>query len=139
MVRQPSKNPRRESNNLLTNAAKFTDVGGRIEVRAARDGDTVEISVTDNGIGLAPDALQNVFQMFVQIGPSLERTEAGLGIGLALAKVLVDLHGGRIAAESAGVGRGTTIRVWLPIAAARSDSIPPTTALDARVYSSDNN
>jgi PAS domain S-box-containing protein len=126
-------------NNLLTNAAKFTDVGGRIEVRAARDGDTVEISVTDNGIGLAPDALQNVFQMFVQIGPSLERTEAGLGIGLALAKVLVDLHGGRIAAESAGVGRGTTIRVWLPIAAARSDSIPPTTALDARVYSSDNN
>src|SRR6185436_15031721 len=102
--------------NLLTNAAKFTDSGGRIKLAARLDADTVEVTVTDNGIGIAPEALDNMFQMFVQFGSPLERTESGLGIGLALAKALVELHGGRISAESAGIGQGTTFRVRLPLA-----------------------
>ena len=102
--------------NLLTNAAKFTDARGRIKLAATLDGGTVEVAVTDNGIGIAPEALEDIFQMFVQIGSPLERTESGLGIGLALAKALVELHGGRISAESAGIGRGTTFRVRLPVA-----------------------
>ncbi len=119
--------------NLLTNAAKFTDVGGRITLTAAREGSDVALSVTDSGIGLAPETLQNIFQMFVQAAPPLERTESGLGIGLALAKALVDLHGGQITAESDGVGHGTTIRVRLPLAAAQGDesaAAPLTAARD---------
>ena len=104
--------------NLLTNAAKFTDAGGRIALGAAHAGADVEISVTDNGVGLPADARDKIFQMFVQVGSPLEQPEAGLGIGLALAKALVDLHGGRISAESGGIGQGTTIRVRLPLAAA---------------------
>jgi PAS domain S-box-containing protein len=117
--------------NLLTNAAKFTDVGGRIALKAVRDGAEVELSVTDSGIGLAPETVQNIFQMFVQVSPPLERTESGLGIGLALSKALVDLHGGRISAESAGKGQGTTIRVRLPLVAAPSAITAPPQAAAA--------
>jgi PAS domain S-box-containing protein len=117
--------------NLLTNAAKFTDVGGRIALKAVRDGAEVELSVTDSGIGLAPETVQNIFQMFVQVSPPLERTESGLGIGLALSKALVDLHGGHISAESAGKGHGTTIRVRLPLVAAPSAITAPPQAAAA--------
>jgi CheY-like chemotaxis protein len=92
-----------------------------------RDGSSVEISVADTGIGLAPETLQHVFQMYVQVGSPLERTEAGLGIGLALAKALIDLHGGQISAESAGLGHGTTIRVRLAAAAGPPPEIAPAT------------
>ena len=102
----------------MRTAPKFTAARGRIKLAGTLDGGTVEIAVTDNGIGVAPEALEDIFRMFVQIGSPLERTESGLGIGLALAKALVELHGGQISAESAGTGLGTTFRVRLPLAPA---------------------
>lgn len=107
--------------NLLTNAAKFTNPGGHIVLRVAADANTVVISVTDNGVGIAPDVIGTIFEMFVQVGASLDRTDGGLGIGLALAKGLVDLHGGEISAESAGLGLGTTITLRLPRTSAPAD------------------
>jgi PAS domain S-box-containing protein len=100
--------------NLLTNAAKFTPPGGQITLSATAHEHAVEIRVSDTGIGLPRDAIDRIFDMFVQIGPALQRAEGGLGIGLALAKGLVELHGGSIRAESAGPDRGTTITVTLP-------------------------
>ena len=100
--------------NLLTNAAKYTDPGGSIELRASASKDAVTLTVADTGIGLAPDALPLVFTMFSQIKTSLDRSEGGLGIGLALSKGLVDLHGGSIEARSAGAGRGSEFTVSLP-------------------------
>jgi PAS domain S-box-containing protein len=101
--------------NLLNNAAKYTNPGGQIEISATERGDVVEVSVRDNGIGIAPDLLPRVFEMFTQLGPSSDRSRTGLGIGLALVKRLLDLHGGSIVAESAGVGRGSEFRVTLPV------------------------
>jgi signal transduction histidine kinase/ActR/RegA family two-component response regulator len=101
--------------NLLNNAAKYTNPGGHIEIAAAQHGDTVEVSVRDDGIGIAPELLPRVFEMFTQLGPSSDRSRTGLGIGLALVKRLLDLHGGSIVAESAGVGRGSEFRVTLPV------------------------
>lgn len=100
--------------NLLTNAAKYTPVGGRIDVAAYGDGGDVVLSVSDNGIGIAADAIGTIFDMFTQIGNHVERTQGGLGIGLSLARRLVEMHGGTISAESAGVGQGTTFTVRLP-------------------------
>jgi PAS domain S-box-containing protein len=101
--------------NLLNNAAKYTNPGGHIEVFAVQHGDTVDVSVRDNGIGIAPELLPRVFEMFTQVGPSTDRSRTGLGIGLALVKRLLDLHKGSIVAESAGVGKGSEFRVTLPV------------------------
>ena len=101
--------------NLLTNAAKYTPVGGRIDVTAHREGDDVVLCVSDNGIGIAPDALGTIFDMFTQVGNKPGRTQGGLGIGLSLAQRLVELHGGTIGARSAGVGQGTAFEVRLPL------------------------
>jgi signal transduction histidine kinase len=100
--------------NLLTNAAKYTDPGGRIEVVARLEGANVAVEVRDDGIGLAPDTLGTLFDTFAQADGSHARAEGGLGIGLALAKGLVDLHGGSIAAHSDGEGRGSRFTVYLP-------------------------
>lgn len=100
--------------NLLTNAAKYTDSEGQITVGARTEGGAVIIFVRDTGIGLAPGMLTEVFDMFSQVEPNQERSEGGLGIGLALAKGLVELHGGRIEARSAGLGSGSEFRVYLP-------------------------
>lgn len=100
--------------NLLTNAAKYMDVGGRIEVRARVAGEEVCIAVKDYGIGLEPESLSAIFEMFSQVKTALDRSEGGLGIGLALVRGLVALHGGRIEASSEGLGRGSEFRVWLP-------------------------
>jgi PAS domain S-box-containing protein len=100
--------------NLLTNAAKYTDPGGSIKLHAAGSEDSVTLSVADTGIGLAPDALSRVFTMFSQIKTAQDRSEGGLGIGLALSKGLVDLHGGSIEARSGGAGRGSEFVVSLP-------------------------
>ena len=99
--------------NLLTNAAKYTDPGGQIWLSAA-SGDKLVISVKDTGIGLSQAALTGVFEMFSQVSASLNRAEGGLGIGLALVKGLVELHGGSVEAKSDGPGKGCEFRVSLP-------------------------
>ncbi len=100
--------------NLLSNAAKYTDAGGAIELSAGRDGDDVVISVSDNGIGMSADWQERVFEMFSQASVALDRSEGGLGIGLALSRGLVELHRGQIQVRSAGVGQGSTFTVRLP-------------------------
>lgn len=102
--------------NLLTNAAKYTPEGGLIELHLERDGDMAQIRVCDNGIGIPAEALATVFNMFSQLEPALERSRGGLGIGLALVRGVVELHGGSIRADSAGCGLGSTFTVRLPLA-----------------------
>jgi PAS domain S-box-containing protein len=107
--------------NLLTNAAKYSEPGGRIVVQAAREGsqgskgNEVAIRVQDSGIGLAPEHLRSIFEMFGQVDASPERSHGGMGIGLALARGLVQLHGGSISAHSAGPGKGSEFVVRLPV------------------------
>jgi signal transduction histidine kinase/CheY-like chemotaxis protein len=100
--------------NLLNNAAKYTDPGGHVLVAAAREGDEAVVRVADNGVGITPDKLPRVFELFVQEERSLDRAQGGLGIGLALVKRLVELHGGRVEAHSAGQGQGSEFVVRLP-------------------------
>jgi signal transduction histidine kinase/ActR/RegA family two-component response regulator len=100
--------------NLVLNAAKYTDPGGRIEISARDEGDEVAIEVRDTGIGIEPDKLQQVWELFVQVDDSHERTRKGLGIGLALVRDLVQRHGGRVEAASQGLGHGSTFTVRLP-------------------------
>src|SRR5262249_51265616 len=109
--------------NLLTNAAKYTNAGGKIGLSAERDHTHAIIRVVDNGIGLARESLGNVFEMFARIGTSIDRNEPGLGIGLALARGLVQLHGGTIEAHSAGLGRGSEFIVHLPLVRASAGSL----------------
>jgi PAS domain S-box-containing protein len=103
--------------NLLTNAAKYTPDGGLIELHLGCDSGVAEIRVCDNGIGIPAPALATVFDMFSQLEPALERSKGGLGIGLALVRGIVELHGGSIQAESAGQHKGSTFTVRLPLAA----------------------
>lgn len=101
--------------NLLTNAAKYTPAGGQVALSVAREADEAAITVQDNGIGIAPEYQQRVFDMFYQVDQSLERGTAGLGVGLTIAAQLIDMHGGRLELQSAGVGRGSTFTVRLPL------------------------
>lgn len=101
--------------NLLNNAAKYTNRGGQIWLTAKRDGSTAVVSVRDNGIGLSADMLPVVFEMFMQVDRSSNRSEGGLGIGLTLVKNLVEQHDGTIAAHSDGPGKGSEFTVRLPI------------------------
>ncbi|HYS13310.1 MAG TPA: PAS domain S-box protein [Burkholderiaceae bacterium] len=110
--------------NLLNNAAKYTDVGGKIELVVRREGDEASIVVRDNGIGIEPQQAACIFDMFAQLTPALERSRGGLGIGLSLARGLVELHGGRIEARSEGTGRGSEFTVHLPIVHQAADSAP---------------
>ncbi len=100
--------------NLLTNAVKFTPEGGRVELRMEGDADNVRITVSDTGKGIEPEFLPFVFDHFRQADPSSARRHGGLGLGLSLVKHLVELHGGTIAAESEGKGRGAAFTVTLP-------------------------
>ena len=101
--------------NLLSNAAKYTDPGGQIEVRVVAEGGTAAVSVRDSGIGIAPHRLQGVFEMFSQEEAALSRSRGGLGIGLSLTRRLVQLHGGSIVASSEGPGKGSQFLVRLPL------------------------
>jgi PAS domain S-box-containing protein len=103
--------------NLLTNAAKYTPDGGHIELHLHCEPALAEIRVCDNGIGIPAPALATVFDMFSQLEPALERSKGGLGIGLALVRGIVELHGGSIHADSAGPGKGSVFTVRLPLAA----------------------
>lgn len=103
--------------NLLTNAAKYTERGGRIEVAVQRHADAVRVTVSDDGIGIPGDQLERVFDMFSQVESTVDRSRGGLGIGLSLVRHLVELHGGRVQAQSDGRGRGSTFTVSLPLPA----------------------
>jgi CheY-like chemotaxis protein len=101
--------------NLLGNAAKYTEQGGNIELKAWRHGNEVVISVRDSGIGIAAENLSRVFEMFSQAQPASIRSQGGLGIGLSLSKGVVELHGGSIEARSEGPGHGSEFMVRLPV------------------------
>jgi signal transduction histidine kinase/CheY-like chemotaxis protein len=101
--------------NLLTNAAKYTEPQGRIDLAVEQRDDVVEFRVRDSGIGIPMNSQAEIFKMFAQLKPAIDRSEGGLGIGLALAKGLVDLHGGSLAVKSEGQGRGSEFTVRIPI------------------------
>jgi len=111
--------------NLLTNACKFTDKGGRIFLTVEREGVQAVIRVRDTGIGIAADQLTRIFDMFTQLDTSLERSVSGLGIGLTLVGNLVELHGGTVGAHSAGIGHGSEFTVRLPILVETLKLAPP--------------
>jgi len=110
--------------NLLNNAAKYTPQGGTIRLAAWREDGQAVISVTDSGIGIAPDAIGSVFEMFTQVRGSLDRAQGGLGIGLSLVRRLVELHGGRVSAFSGGTGLGSTFTVRLPLRPGSAHAAP---------------
>jgi signal transduction histidine kinase len=110
--------------NLLNNAAKYTDAGGRIWLSLAREDGRAAVRVRDNGIGIPPDMLSTVFDLFTQLDGSLERSQGGLGIGLTLVRRLVEMHGGRVEVRSDGPGCGSEFAVWLPAGAAAAAAAP---------------
>ena len=133
--------------NLLNNAAKYTPPGGTIWISASRHGGDAVISVRDTGVGIPPDMLSRVFDLFQQVDRSIDRSQGGLGIGLTLARRLVEMHGGSIEATSAGPGQGSEFVVRLPIVAppgedakAASDDVAKSTPAGAmRVLVVDDN
>ena len=106
--------------NLLNNAAKYTENGGHIEFSAQVEDGVLAVQVKDDGIGIAHETLPRIFEMFAQVDQSIERKQAGLGVGLTLARRLIELHDGSVEVQSAGLGCGTTFIVKLPVAAAAS-------------------
>ncbi len=104
--------------NLLNNAAKYTDPGGLIRMTVSQEGDEAVIRVRDNGVGIASELLPHIFELFTQVDGSLGRSYGGLGIGLALARNLVEMQGGRIQAQSGGLGKGSEFTVKLPLVSA---------------------
>jgi CheY-like chemotaxis protein len=115
--------------NLLSNAVKFTPHGGSVTISLVRDGTTDVLTVTDTGIGIAPEFLPNVFESFRQADPSSTRAHGGLGLGLSIVRNLVALHGGEVVADSDGLGLGATFTVRLPV---RSAERARALALDSR-------
>jgi CheY-like chemotaxis protein/two-component sensor histidine kinase len=133
--------------NLLTNAAKYTDAGGRITVGAAAEGPEVVLRVQDNGSGIDPDMLPKVFDLFSQERQTLDRSQGGLGLGLAIVRSLVQAHGGRVAARSDGRATGSEFAVTLPLAArigekpteAAGQPLVPAVPTDMRILVVDDN
>jgi len=131
--------------NLLTNAAKYTPAGGRIRVSAALDGDEVSLTVRDTGIGIDRDMLPRVFDLFTQDTQAIDRAQGGLGLGLAIVRSLVALHGGSVIARSEGTGRGSEFvvrlsRIDMAAASQRPDAaLPRPAASGVRVLVVDDN
>ena len=132
--------------NLLNNAAKYTDRGGRLWLTAAPDGNDIVIAVRDTGIGIPADSLTAVFEMFAQVDRSLEKSQGGLGIGLTLVKRLVELHGGTVEARSDGPGKGSEFIARLPRVPARkaprnrqSDGVRTQPQMTCRILVADDN
>ncbi len=113
--------------NLVNNAAKYMEGSGHIRITTERQGNEAVISIGDEGMGMAPDVLPHIFEIFWQASPALERSHGGLGIGLSLARGIVELHGGRIEARSSGLGQGSEFIVRLPLVgdAAQALSVRP--------------
>lgn len=120
--------------NVLTNAAKYTDPGGTIEVKLLKQDGQGVISVTDNGVGMSPELLPHIFDLFVQADRSLDRAQGGLGIGLSVVKQLVEMHGGSVTASSDGAGKGTRMELRLPLqeAAVSAPAMPASTSASSR-------
>ena len=114
MIRGDERKVKQVLLNLLSNAIKFTPEGGRIDVRATVNDGLVEVSVTDTGVGIAPEDQEKVFEEFRQVGSDYAHKVEGTGLGLTLAKKFVELHGGKIWVESE-VGKGSTFTFTLPI------------------------
>jgi signal transduction histidine kinase len=128
--------------NLLTNAAKYTDVGGQIRIETRAEDGSAVIDVMDSGVGMSPELLPRVFDLFVQSDRTLDRSQGGLGIGLSVVKRLVEMHGGEVGARSAGVGHGSTFEVRLPLVTPIPATHPETEATKAaprRVFIVDDN
>ena len=117
--------------NLIDNALKYTPAGGSIAIRISAEDEDVLLTVSDTGVGIAPDLLPHVFDVFVQGSISLDRAQGGLGIGLSLVRRLVELHGGSVAATSAGGGAGSAFTIRLPRAEAAQASAPAAAAPEA--------
>jgi signal transduction histidine kinase/ActR/RegA family two-component response regulator len=116
--------------NLLSNAAKYTPVRGRIELEVKRSDGHAVVEVRDDGVGIAPEMLDRVFDLFMQADGSLDRAQGGLGIGLTLVRNLIEMHGGTVRAKSDGLGKGSAFELRLPLAAAKAgattrSSTPP--------------
>ena len=109
--------------NLLTNAAKYTDPGGRIEVTAQPEGGKLVVRIADNGVGISSEMLSRVFDLFAQVDNSLDRTQGGLGIGLTISQQLVILHGGSIEVTSGGTGQGSVFTVRIPLLEPQSSEV----------------
>jgi signal transduction histidine kinase len=118
--------------NLLNNATKYTPEGGRIDLRLSSEGGHYLLAITDDGIGMAPALVERVFDLFTQAERTPDRSQGGLGLGLALAKSLVELHGGTLRAHSAGLGKGSTFEVRLPRQC--QEALPPAAPADQRAH-----
>ena len=123
--------------NLVNNAVKFTPPGGRVEVRLSRAAPGVEIAVSDTGIGIEPKFLPHVFDRFRQADSATTRTYGGLGLGLAIVRQLVELHGGEVSVQSAGAARGATFTVRLPPASAPAQAPPTASGRGDAIQTSD--
>jgi CheY-like chemotaxis protein/two-component sensor histidine kinase len=111
--------------NLLNNAARYTNPGGQIWLTGAREDDQVVVRVKDTGLGVPPEMLGRIFDLFIQVDRSAERSQSGLGVGLTLVQRLVQLHGGSVSAHSAGLNQGSEFEVRLPLAGAEAPPVGP--------------
>jgi CheY-like chemotaxis protein len=132
--------------NLLNNAVKYSDRGGRISLTAERDGESAVIRVKDTGIGIPPAMLPRVFDLFTQVDRTLEKSQGGLGVGLSIVKRLVEMHGGTVEAHSDGYGKGSEFVIRLPLvrAAVAVDApaglaVPPVAAVRRQILVVDDN
>ncbi len=118
--------------NLLSNAAKYTDPGGEIEIQLRRDGDEAVVSVKDNGVGVPPEMLVSIFDLFTQLDMGDRRPREGMGVGLGLARQLVELHGGRLEAKSEGLGKGSEFILRMPLGSFGEKEAAPETVRPTR-------